>query len=1247
MGILSTRAWFEEGRWPIQRRDEVSHHHFEDLRKRLFVARNWGCGTDTNWLATVHPGGEAPAQGHATDTLYEEGALTIPYNGEIWTNASRITQGFWELIPMPPFEYHRPVRIKVGNNIYKVKKRHIASGDFQTELDNQLWEFEGVSWNVNMSYVGEGWTGGNGSHTMGKQDHPYYTIPEWTAGTFYQLNEWVTGNGTWVLAAFKGLNHRYHDFDKRVPRVIKDFAYLLSDQENWTRYSLQAHQSLPVQTDAVAWERPIKFKDTGRVKWVYGSKVGFNAKHITDPYLAGARIRRGLTDVTCGAIGAIWKTCAEEFKVAGVTPETYPTYQMSNYANDEYVAPDFFTGNMNRGQNPKCSESYQSQIEMQCDMVEFHIEADQTYRDNWEAFYGEDFDSFNFDGFKDYPSITDHLWGENGSGFELLKAKSGEYDWYWCNDIPYYPYNYMVAKEHPVDTGVSLPCVAGTWRRFWKYSLGRPCLSGGTPYFMRAYEKGDPRTNNNYPTPSPRTNPERIDCHAPNGYQTCNVFWPTKTFCQSVPTISEFVSWTFTISGVDSNSFAVAGDKRTELKVGALIYIGTGTSISGYVHASVLCCTYDIANDVTIAKVTQDCSSYDGASVCGDTHLTERHDPVGFDEDENPMYELKHELVNEMRNVLLSLTAIPTRVTTETRNATAYARIYRRQPNVYEEALTFCLSIRQNPDEWLSENDVHVNETDWYIDYDYEVEHMYVEHVTLYGPDFFVYDGKGEHWDYNVYPEVFVKYYQGSVSIRHEAIRFIRPANNEYLKNVSQIICRFSASSFHPEDVAPPGYGYPESTCGLSPPTETPSRYYYKDCIAPLVNQSSSGGWVKFSPEVGPKFVPPTSTSSEYDGSWFSAQSGQGFLNNFVCNTDVIIIVIDYNAVAEAVFKRDSNLPRDFWGYHVVEEDWGPLDTLAPIPNPSVWQVPPYAEFKYTKVTAPLITISGYLSNGELYFTSSGNSLASGELIEFCGESIPGGTSRNKVYVAQAGSGQLLFTVKELVDFVLQTVTVTSGGSRIRRCSHTDLLIKSEIVPGQDIDNHSLPLHRRMVGIGGGAWTTEYAEAWKISIPQRYLHNKEAFFTGAYALVNGLTAVSGGGVLVVYAEVPSGWVQPDEYFFAKVFLLGFDEAQSDKPLTVVKVEAVQGQTYKKITLILNIAVGNYTQDSSLHFIRRTDETFGYQSTDWDNEPCHDYSWKPQTRDDASPTNNMTKMEGAVEADLLAPTEFPCELISQP
>ena len=30
-------AWFEEGRWPLESKWEISHHNFEDLRKRLLI----------------------------------------------------------------------------------------------------------------------------------------------------------------------------------------------------------------------------------------------------------------------------------------------------------------------------------------------------------------------------------------------------------------------------------------------------------------------------------------------------------------------------------------------------------------------------------------------------------------------------------------------------------------------------------------------------------------------------------------------------------------------------------------------------------------------------------------------------------------------------------------------------------------------------------------------------------------------------------------------------------------------------------------------------------------------------------------------------------------------------------------------------------------------------------------------------------------------------------------------------------
>lgn len=1255
MATVATHAWFDEGNWPLRANDEISHHHFEDLRKRMFALRNWGCGRDDTFLAANSQfGGESYASiTDPTKIKYYKGEFVGYWEGEIWTNSSDLSYAQWAVVAQPPMEFHRPVRVQVGGVVYKCKKRHISSDDFFADLAAGNWE---VDSNVPEGKEWKTYDGGN-SYVLEDTGEPWYSIPVWEPKkNFYKLNEWVSSGGGWVLSGpgLYGTAHRYHDFDECQPRRYI-YKRVFTDDGEWigeASWDIPLSKTLPKQTDAVACKKPIKFADTGRVLWLYGDKVGFSASHITNPATAGARIVRKLTDV--GAVQGPFQLKASGNLMAGDTwTDVYPTRLRSQYSNGPNILPDDLRSSGDWGpwgQNPKANQSYQSQIEMLCDEVTLHLAADANYKSNWQDATGEDYDSYSDSGWRNYPAITDPLHGENESGFEYLKKKTGDYDWYWDDVYIYRSDEYMRVQEVPaslyggsVETHIAhYPFPVGTWRRWWKYSLGRPVKPNGVPFMMRAQEAGDPRDGNNFP----RSGPETVSClQVDGGPHSVTFFWPAGTFCQTAPGISEFTNWTGTIlsdPAPQDNTFWVAGDKRTECRIGAMIYIGTGSAIAGYATHYVRHVEYDDVNDRTKVKVIDSVAGLDGQTVCGDTRITERHDPVEYDNDGNPVYELRHEILNEMRDVMLSLHTFPTDVSMQSRQFKTWAQWSVTDLSILDRIKETFRNLPRNPDDWP---DAAGGDVSYYYYSGPDFSSAWVIGRTANSFGYSETEWRG--WFY--YDDWDGKYrHQGGPGGGEEgtgthlnvvAFRFIRPANNEYLKNISSITARINYTSQSIPYMYQEAWMQNQRTGDMQWRYEgSPVKNYRYELQMPLVNPSSSGGWMVLWPEVGPELK-----YSEQDGV-DTFEYGYAPAPISSVGSDSVLITLDYNKIPARVMQRLSSDDRDFWGYHEIEEDWGPIDVLPPIPNPSVWQNEPYAKFTFTNNDLYSYQDVLSISGNNVTYSNSSYSLEAGDKVEFTGSVLPGGILADTVYVIKSMNGTT-FDLQRLVDGVLEDVAITSSGTsvKVRKCSYVALSINASIIAGQDVDNHSLPLYRRLYGIGGGAYTTEYQTSRHFSIPDRYLHSREAFFgSNSLSLVNGVNAVSNGYTVRLFVSLPSGYFDDG----MDIVISGFDEFQSSRVFRVFEYGNVSGQSYQYIDVKCPwLASGNHLQDSSKHKISRVGvPDDGYSSVQWNGETCKGYTFKPQTRDNAVPVNNATMLDYAVEADVDAPEEYPLELL---
>jgi hypothetical protein len=138
---------------------------------------------------------------------------------------------------------------------------------------------------------------------------------------------------------------------------------------------------------------------------------------------------------------------------------------------------------------PRC-ETICAYIEALFDWGGFYAEVDDDYKINYHRFCNGVYNSTAYDSYDDaiagrdaslFASIREDFWGCNGSGFEWALKQTGAYDWYFDTAYPFFP-NYLIdfynksttiQSEKDAIDGVR-NAIAGTWRRTWKYSIGKP-----------------------------------------------------------------------------------------------------------------------------------------------------------------------------------------------------------------------------------------------------------------------------------------------------------------------------------------------------------------------------------------------------------------------------------------------------------------------------------------------------------------------------------------------------------------------------------------------------------------------------------------------------------------------------------------------------------------------------------------------------------------------------------------------------
>jgi hypothetical protein len=1242
------KGWFEEGEWPLAVKKEITHHHFEDLRKRIFMLRYPWAGHATYNYAEPYTGeGGSDTFEHGTTlgqgTRWERGSKIAVWKGELWTNTVAY-EGPNTVVPDPPYEYVRPVRVKHSGTIYKCVKIH-KSSVFADDLAAEKWQTDSSIPHIDTT------------------NDDYYTPPDWTTDTGYMLVEWVASGNGWAHAIDTNM---YHDCDAHK----SCYVYGIDSQAGegvgvGDEYDYSGASIMPAQTEEIEHHPPVHYRDTDKIRWIYRDKIGFKASHITMPRFAGAQ----------------WT----ETYMQRYSSTTVPAFERASaYASDRYASGTQYSNglnipssSMNGVTNKKCNESYQCQIEMLSDLLRYPV--DGTYIASYTAWRNRNapdpawaWDDTDAQ-IENYPPVADLHWGCNASGFEFFKKLIGDFDWYWDDEYPYIQWQHQLGADRCGDdppvfypVGATFPMPVGTWRRWWKHSMGRPCKKDGTPKFMRAIEMGVPTMGNYTGTKDFSINDG--DSHS------YTVWYPAGTFVTTLPVITNFINWSDTIDSVkDGNIFIVAGNYTTVFKAGSVIYIGTGSALTGYTDCNIVRSCYNEDDDETEVTVSIDVTDKAGQTVCGDSRITARHDPVQFENRTwvegadahwkyTQRFELRPEIINEMHDVLYHWDYVFGYASTESRMASGCVNLVTPNPeepwkppytwgslSAVWSLLLACKGYLKNPDDWIPSNSGQFGDANSPV----------FEYGDGWGGcDFFT--GASYRYTNNNNPDDDgyndLQYTAPLASSRvyASALRLSPDQGNSLASNIiknSKAIAiklrwRDSWDLTYSFMILIPGVRVSQSCGGgvstlVVPQEEIKYRYRW-------IGIPTTGEWITFLPQVIPYPIPcqeliirestPPYTLIEH------------FLN-FICSAPID----EFSFLNEGfVFQRDINkvpatvFARDLWG--LVERDISPTldDTRPPLPNPAGWNTFPYAEFEYREAAQAAYAFT--VDPATDVVSQTEQDLAENTPVGFIigtNGVLPAGLVAGVIYkIVQVTSTTC--KIARRLNGVDTLIDITSAGTApifMRKMRCVELHIKASLIIGEDLQG-SNPVHYHIIGRTPLSPTVAFQHESFIDIIDRYLTMAEVY---------------AGGIALSGAIVnPGHWdnEEPPVYHPTNVtlhctsdpraYLSLYDNIKITNCLLLRGIYVISEITDSSITIATNFVEYTYTFDPEINYVFKAGDPEGYYIPQWEDEDCYSYELQPQMRDDASfygmPHDNLGSPGKVV--GIAAPTVWPIEIVPE-
>ena len=545
-----TPAYWEQAEWhnlmesltdPAKYPEKIAvdHRFFEDCRKRLFVLEHEHAGnydySGREWGVHQNPPDQGANPGHKVHA--RKGTWTVS------TWVPNTVHGFenYEETKYLPWNswtsYSAGAFVSVGLRCYKSLSSYNEDNHPATNpahwLDLGVLQGRWILWKntINLTY----------NMCNDEMDPPFVGPP---INIHPEENVWVTRQGCWQMVPNPNYYHD-HSYNSAMKSIYSkygkyvDFVWMDLYKECPPRHYL------PQQTDPRRQYRPVIFNDTEDRYFQYKGKFAFDKDFITIP----------------GSLGPVNTQWSRAYIDTG---RTHPHFQWRDWygmilygsdgAGNQYTNYGGEAENSNLGvadehtRNPKVCLGLQNRVEMTLSAGWFRYPADGNVSRNFvkryapyvsgskiregyiRRFYENDIwvlkecteddgspspgpypvswkyrSRDTFDSWSDYPDVNDELWGECEAGFELLKKKTGKYDWFFDRTYEYVPFPLIqeVEKHTFNDSEVSphfnhVPSAtqlkeewdlvksegifAGTWRPTWSNSLGRP-----SP-FMRSKE---------------------------------------------------------------------------------------------------------------------------------------------------------------------------------------------------------------------------------------------------------------------------------------------------------------------------------------------------------------------------------------------------------------------------------------------------------------------------------------------------------------------------------------------------------------------------------------------------------------------------------------------------------------------------------------------------------------------------------------------------------------------------------------
>jgi len=1214
---MANRPYWEQGKWNVAAMDEITHHLLEDLRKRVYLGRPFYFGvgrsvhgimagtslldyeTDTWVHDTV--GGHRVTHSECTNEIVPRGHYIVMWKGELWTNRLQYIEN--SLVPDPPYEYHRPIRVTHSGTIYKSLKVHKSSEDFTADL-------AAGNWVVDTSIP----------HTP--EDEDWYTPSAWAANTEYWIMEWLYASSDWQHTVDF---NKYHDMSYRQNRMVYGYQAWFEDAGDEfpveQYYYFYGNEILPIQTDPTERHAPAYYLDAEKFRATYKNKVPFEALIINQPQLMGAVFCNEYT------INPKFPSFGYQKKdpFANKNQTSYSNSQYSNGMNLPYSAP--WSGSK-ADCNPKVCGSYLQALEYICDGWVYP--ADATYIANWQLWTGQSWNDPELN-INKYPGLTGLEWAHNCSAFEKLLDIAGCYDWYWDDEFPFYTVNHAIADgeigndqtfngntykngvtEFMGNTYAECPMPAGTWRKFIKHSLGQPHYNkydengctyqdSGVPKFCRAFEQGAPTRGNYSGTVDVWVFDPDADSNS--DMQLVKVQYPAGTWNATVPSISEFTTFSYDVVAVathwnetteqyenEKDIFKVSGDHVSDFIIGSLVRFGEGTDIADYKYnyAYVLKCWKDESD--TFVQTTKEMTDWIGKKVCGNIYIAQRHDPCqvealdnsGDNGGENNVgltysYELTAAALNDMHNIAECLIYIPITPDVEVRGAYGTIASDGDGDFGFVQSAWFSLNgyIEGNPENWLPEN----NLSEYMGAITVEVAYQSQTPAASMFSDAMSGGGGDPYSEFAYSPE-----YDTPARLSKTAIRAICPPGTSVKAKVRNY-------SYNAEtDVLTESYGY--STL------------------------PHNGAWVIYEIPAEAMFC------------YYTSSSENGYIAKYHTHskwltivTEPVIAIVEYDRVVTSVFDRNGELDRDRWGFITWHNSNLIDDIKPPLPDPVSFTTQPYAEWEWVEQGRATWTGTYILTDGVFVPTVTyGRELVVGDVV-----SIGDG----KVYkIGADGEDWILLDRANGEDTPL---TGSSSGD-LRLPDYFALHLKFVICEAEDKEE-SNPVMYRAVKTAGNMNDIAYQESYRFDVIDRYMSMDE-FWQGGLAVSGNGSVLPAGGKIFDVGSDPSAYLTVGDF----VYFFGADILTDN--YEVLAIDSVN----KTVTLDYDSILSDYFNPRRCRMYKVGDAP--YSTTDYAGEDINDYIFKPQARD-SSPTSNETSLIYANESEpVTAPTKYPHELVAE-